>query len=142
MSGQMKIFQDCKEDLFQEIIKSQPRKSLAGLWVVMSASFGSRWTNAFGKSAISVWGHYLEEFSDKAIVLAVESLVLSEREFPPSLPQFVAMCREARGKIRKKEERLAAKVVTDEKVVPLTAEAIKCRDEIKKFVETHRVETA
>lgn len=44
-------------------------------------------------NARSIWGHGLRDFNDSTIKTALSNCMERHPEFPPSLPQFVVLCR-------------------------------------------------
>jgi hypothetical protein len=46
-------------------------------------------------SARAVWAHTLQSFGEQDVIAALEACKAAHPEFPPSLPQFVSLCRAA-----------------------------------------------
>lgn len=65
----------------------------------LEASYGSRWLNMWGNTNLanvkSLWAEKLAGFSDNPKALAYALDCLDEHPFPPTLPEFLALCRKA-----------------------------------------------
>ena len=70
---------------------------MAKLWVKFARSFGGRWSSQYGASDNGTWGLALCFVTDAAIDEAVERVIRNGGGFPPTLPEFVAMCAKAMG---------------------------------------------
>jgi hypothetical protein len=85
------------------------RRVLRHLWSKMTAIYGYRWASAFGDSperegadaangpvgltdAGTVWAEGLTGLSPQSIAAGVRRAVFSANGFPPTLPEFRAMC--------------------------------------------------
>ena len=55
--------------------------------------FGYHWTNSYGESDNGAWLTGLHDLDPKDILEGINSVRLSGREWPPSLPQFRALCK-------------------------------------------------
>lgn len=92
----------------QQPRESKPSDSLAAgllsnLWERMTHMFGHRWTATFGESATSngaltevakTWGAGLRGLTGEDIAAGLRSCAASGEDWPPSLPQFRAMCKQ------------------------------------------------
>ena len=65
----------------------------------MAAMYGSaflaKWEKTDPDAFHNAWADALGRFNGDQIKWALESLVSAGREFPPSLPEFAALCRQA-----------------------------------------------
>lgn len=84
-------------------------KTVARLFMLFHGWYGTLFTAKFAtgerdelgkdrgiKSARMVWQSDLAEFDDETVMAAAARCKAEHPEFPPSLPQFVALCRAAR----------------------------------------------
>lgn len=84
---------------------TSPRRELPSAWIDrLFARFlamwgaqkvGTMWAGADVDSVKSEWGRQLAGFEPRAIGIALQDCADSGREWPPSLPEFKGMCREA-----------------------------------------------
>ena len=65
------------------------------------AIYGNRvetmWREADPREVQSVWGESLGRYEAVDIKRALETMVLAYADYPPTLPQFTSMCRDARN---------------------------------------------
>lgn len=81
-------------------------KSLPGAWVDRlfarfvalygSAKVAAMWANADVVEIKAVWSEELGRFDPEMLLLAMQVIVDSGREWPPTLPEFVAACQQVR----------------------------------------------
>ena len=82
---------------------AQSEKVMARIWQRMTEVYGHRWMSAWGESsnpdgsltsAAVTWAQGLSRFTLDEIRQGFEKLVKNENEWPPTLPEFMALCRE------------------------------------------------
>jgi len=83
-----------------------PSKSLPGAWVERlfsrfvalygSAKVAAMWADANVAEVKAVWSEELGRFDADTLRSAMQAIVDSGREWPPTLPEFVAACHQAR----------------------------------------------
>ena len=66
-------------------------------WERMSAIYGTRWTSSFGESDDGTWAAALGFVEPSAIRSALGKCAVAGGEWPPSLPQFISMCKTEMG---------------------------------------------
>jgi len=85
---------------------SEPLKALPSEWVSrlfsrFQAIYGNKaatmWADADLNEVRSVWAESLGRYEAVDIKRALETMVLAYTDYPPTLPQFAAMCRDARA---------------------------------------------
>ncbi|HHS8321924.1 TPA: Vir protein [Legionella anisa] len=79
------------------------RKRIDGLFLKFAAYYGSVWRSQFKQAdflefAKWEWTKALREFEDKVIEQATIAS-LASKEFPPTLPQFIDLCRAAKKRL-------------------------------------------
>jgi len=62
-------------------------------WQRMASLYGHKWTSAYGSSPDDLWTSALTMLGSEQIRMGLEACVLSGDAWPPSLPEFVAMCK-------------------------------------------------
>lgn len=81
---------------------NQPQSALPDEWVVrifehMACTYGTRfadlWAGQEPETVRAYWGRKLGGFDGEAIKAALDAL--DDRPFPPTLPEFIALCRAA-----------------------------------------------
>ncbi|WP_405120793.1 replication protein P [Pseudomonas leptonychotis] len=67
---------------------------LDNLWLKMTELYGHRWTGSFGVSADQshAWAAALGGLTGPQIAVGLASLVASDEKWPPSAPEFRALC--------------------------------------------------
>lgn len=81
---------------------------VAKLFLLMQGSYGTAFLSKFGsgaldgqgqdigmRAALKVWGASLRKYAPEVIEAAAERIADRHPEFPPSLPQFEALCKAA-----------------------------------------------
>ena len=63
------------------------------VWKAMTQMFGKPWIDRHGESPMPVWVSQLSKVPEAQIKKGLRECADSGREFPPSLPSFLAMCR-------------------------------------------------
>ena len=63
----------------------------------MTKLFGSRWSSQFGDCDDGTWASALRGVSTPVLADAIGRVAMSGSEFPPSLPEFLAICGRAAG---------------------------------------------
>lgn len=84
---------------------SQPEKARPAAWVdklfaKLTAIYGSQkvaamWVDADMDEVRGLWGQQLAKFRVESIAVALQRLVDSGSEWPPTLPEFSKLCRES-----------------------------------------------
>ena len=60
-----------------------------------SQKVGAMWADADVQEVKAVWARALMKFDPKSIGCALDRLIESGREWPPTLPEFVELCRQS-----------------------------------------------
>ena len=102
------------------------------LWVVMSETYGHKWTSPMGEKPNQTWTTSLHEMSDEQWVRGISKLKQSTDEWPPSLPEFRRWCiggmtkDELKVHAQAEAERLMAEKVSryNPNVVPMNYEQV------------------
>ena len=63
------------------------------VWLKMSEFFGEKWTKSTGKAPNRSWVDALNTLEPSQIKRGLSELVKMGKEWPPSLPAFVGLCR-------------------------------------------------
>ena len=79
------------------------------LWVVMSETYGHKWTTPMGEKPNQTWTENLRDLTDEQWAMAVTKLKNSTDEWPPSYPEFR---RWAIGGMTKDEMKVASRLST------------------------------
>lgn len=77
-----------------------PERLAERLFSRLVASYGAQkigamWADADMAEVKGTWGRALAKFDPRSIADALEALLASGREWPPTLPEFIALCRQA-----------------------------------------------
>ena len=76
-----------------------PDRWIDSLFERLESAYGSKWLNMWGNSNLvnvkSLWAEKLAGFSDNPKAIAYALDCLDEHPFPPTLPEFLALCRKA-----------------------------------------------
>lgn len=97
------------ETVAQVAASAEAKRAQAGnVFKVMHGFYGNLFLSKFASgqlndqgddvgvvNARSIWGHGLRDFDEATIKTALSSCMDRHPEFPPSLPQFVVLCRAA-----------------------------------------------
>ena len=84
-------------------LPDQPR-ALPDAWIDslfdrLEAAYGSKWLNMWGNTNLAnvkaLWAEKLAGFADNPKAMAYALNALDEHPFPPTLPEFLALCRKA-----------------------------------------------
>lgn len=79
-----------------ELPDSPSDQVMRRLWLRMTEIYGHRWTSAYGEDAEqgagSTWAQGLAGLSSRDIATGLRAALLSTNPWPPTLPQFRAMC--------------------------------------------------
>lgn len=70
---------------------------MANLWIRMTKLFGGRWASQYGDCDDGTWRAALAGVASDTLGKAIGLVAASGREFPPSLPEFLAICARACG---------------------------------------------
>lgn len=65
---------------------------MARLWERMTEIYGHRWISAYGEAVNESWRRGLQGVSVEQIGRGLERLLEQGREWPPTLPEFRALC--------------------------------------------------
>ena len=65
------------------------------LWKRMQRVYGAKWASQYGDTDDGTWTTALAEFSEAEVFAGIQACIDSGDEWPPSLPQFRALCRPA-----------------------------------------------
>lgn len=76
-----------------------PANVITRLWSRLEAAYGSRWMNMWGNAELAdvqeLWAEKLGGFHDNLGAIGYALDCLDEHPFPPTLPEFLALCRRA-----------------------------------------------
>ena len=67
------------------------------------------WGDANMDEVLAVWGEGLARYEAVDIKRALEAMVLAYADYPPTLPQFTALCRDARNARCQQEPKLTVR---------------------------------
>lgn len=59
----------------------------------MQRIYGAKWASQYGASDDGTWDAGLSKFSEEDVFAGLQACIESREEWPPSLPQFRALCR-------------------------------------------------
>ncbi|MBS7827017.1 hypothetical protein J7624_07640 [Wohlfahrtiimonas chitiniclastica] len=79
--------------------KEQRRiQALEQIWEFMSQMYGELWINSFGEVASEnlAWKAGLSGLTAKQVMSGLEKVAKSGKTFPPTLPEFLAYCKDER----------------------------------------------
>ena len=76
---------------------SSTSERMKNFWLRMTKLFGSRWSSQFGDCDDGTWASALRGVTTPVLADAIGRIAMSGREFPPSLPEFLAICARAAG---------------------------------------------
>lgn len=65
-------------------------------WSRMASLYGHKWHSQYGSSPDELWATALTTLGSDEIRRGLEACVISGDPWPPSLPEFLAMCRPAK----------------------------------------------
>lgn len=76
-----------------------PSNVIDKLFLRLESAYGSRWMNMWGNASLadvkSLWAEKLGGFHDNLSAIGYALDALDEHPFPPTLPEFLALCRKA-----------------------------------------------
>lgn len=72
-------------------------RRMANLWIRLTKQFGARWASQYGDCDDGTWASALRGVDSQTLGQALGRVALSGSEFPPSLPEFLAICGRASG---------------------------------------------
>jgi len=79
--------------------RALPDAWISSLFDRLEAAYGSKWSNMWGNTNLadvkSLWAEKLAGFSDNPKAMAYALNALDEHPFPPTLPEFLKLCRNA-----------------------------------------------
>ncbi len=70
----------------------QPERVMDKLWMRMAKIYGHRWTASFGDSDDGTWAKGLRGLTGEQIALGLSRCVERGEAWPPTLPEFRALC--------------------------------------------------
>lgn len=65
---------------------------MAKFWTWMIEIYSNKWTGGYGEKPSKAWSEGLQCINPKEIKLGVDKCVIQGLAWPPSLPEFVALC--------------------------------------------------
>ena len=78
-----------------------PAEWVTRLFSRFQAIYGNRvqtmWKDADPNEVRAVWADALGPYEAQDVKRALEAMVMAYTEFPPTLPQFIALCRDSRS---------------------------------------------
>jgi hypothetical protein len=96
-------------DQFRQEQKSAPLAATNDVFKVLHGFYGSLFLSKFSTGQLddknrdmgiagarAVWAHALREYADAEVITALDAVKVAHPEFPPNLPQFLALCRAAK----------------------------------------------
>ena len=101
----MEQVKDLAERISAHPTRSEPRvdspspgkdlhtRRMLALWVRMAEIFGHRWTSSFGESPSKAWTDALRQMPNDDMARGVTYLTNGDSVWPPTLPEFKAVCR-------------------------------------------------
>lgn len=130
--------------------KAVPIEAVNQVFKVLHGSYGSLFLSKFAtgeldengkdkgiKSTRQVWAHGLRGMDAQTITSALEKVLVSHPEFPPTLPQFIALCKASKPSERPDElKRLGASGDAHASATKAAREAA-----MAKFAQTRRAAT-
>jgi len=69
---------------------------MAKFWARMAEMYGHKWTSSYGETPTELWSKALFALSAEQIRTGLLKCLTNGEAWPPSAPEFVAMCRPAR----------------------------------------------
>lgn len=80
----------------EAIVKPAPAAAIDALWVAMADCYGHRWVSAYGADpragAGGTWARGLSGLTPQQIGQGVDSCIAGAYAWPPTLPEFRALC--------------------------------------------------
>lgn len=73
--------------------QATPAKVISRLWQRMQQMYGHSWHSAYGATDDGTWAVGLADFTAEEIGLGLRRCLDRNSSFPPSLPEFRALCR-------------------------------------------------
>lgn len=77
-------------------VEPQPERLMRQLWQRMAEVYGHRWTSAYGddagKGAGLTWAKGLAGMPPVSVARGLEAAIVSAEPWPPTLPEFRALC--------------------------------------------------
>lgn len=82
----------------QENREQRKVDALEKIWEFMAQMYGDLWVNAYGESAAEniAWKAGISGLTGKQIKAGLEKVALSGKTFPPTLPEFLAYCKDSK----------------------------------------------
>lgn len=66
------------------------------LWRSMTDLFGARWLESYGPEPSPLWANQIEQLDDLQVKRALQTILKSGAQHPPTLPEFLAYARNER----------------------------------------------
>lgn len=90
---------------------------------IYGAKFTAQWSGVAPEKMQSMWASALEPYDGERVKWALDALIASN-PFPPTLPEFVALIRQApRPEVKKLPEPVAPKGVAQERIATIASAA-------------------
>jgi hypothetical protein len=74
----------------------ETRTKAADLWIALASIYGPRWISTYGVDPDPIWARAIASIPGPALTQALQACLERGSEWPPNLPEFLAMCRPAR----------------------------------------------
>lgn len=66
------------------------------LWIKLTQMYGHRWTSAYGETdAEGIWQRVLQDLTPQQLAAGLDALVRKGEAWPPTAPEFRALCEHA-----------------------------------------------
>lgn len=69
------------------------KKRALRVWDRMQEMFGNTFTTQYGHVPLLTWTQAIDSLSDEQLFRGLRAVAMSGDTFPPTLPKFVALCR-------------------------------------------------
>ena len=66
------------------------------LWLRMTEIYGHKWTSAYGDKPLTIWANALGRFDNNQLKTGLEKMLENNIEWPPTLTEFMALCKPER----------------------------------------------
>ena len=70
-----------------------PAPIVEKLWERMAMIYGHKWVSSYGEADDGTWSTGLYDVDREGLSRGLEALRLSDKEWPPSLPEFRELCK-------------------------------------------------
>ena len=83
--------------LFSDVYRPRKRsRTAAKFWLRMTEIYGHKWTSTAGETPTELWSTAVTGLSGDEVKRGLSACLNSSEPWPPSLPQFLGMCRPPR----------------------------------------------